>query len=61
MIIKIDNTYYSVNVTKYRGSRDSIADKVVSNIFRRLNTTTMSAIEKRQLRTKIYSQYLQQA
>lgn len=59
MVIKVDNTYYSVNISKYKGS--NIADKVVSEIFKRINVTNLSVTEKRHLRAKIYTQYLQQA
>lgn len=61
MIIKVDNTYYSVNISKYKGSSQSVADKVVSEIFRRINVSNLSLTEKRQLRAKIYSQYHQQS
>lgn len=61
MIIKLDNVYYSVNIHKYTGSKQVIADKVVSEVLRRVDTRGMSILDQRRLRTKIYNQVHLQA
>lgn len=59
MFIKVDKNYYSVNISKYSGSRQAIADKVVSDILKRMRVNHLTPKEKHELRSKIYTTYLE--
>lgn len=58
MFIKVDNIYYCVNVSKYKGSEQFVTNKVVTEIMSRMNLKSTTIIERQRLRTKIYNQYI---
>jgi len=59
MVIKINNTYYSVNDAKYTGSDQMIANKVALEIMKRMDLRSVPRQDRSKIRLKIINRYFE--